>query len=79
MNTSGATPSVIAVGFDGSANSLAAVAGACTSETPIRDNVVVVGSKGGIAHAGLLLASTRLQLAERSRIPVVIVPTPERP
>ena len=42
---------------------------------PINADLVVVGSRGKSVHAGLLLGSTSLQLAERSTIPVVIVPT----
>ena len=42
---------------------------------PVHADLVVVGSRGKSVHAGLLLGSTSLQLAERSTIPVVIVPT----
>jgi nucleotide-binding universal stress UspA family protein len=41
---------------------------------PISATLVVVGSRGQSAHAGHLLGSTSLQLAERSTIPVVIIP-----
>lgn len=41
---------------------------------PINADLLVVGSRGQSAHAGLLLGSTSLQLAERSTVPLVIVP-----
>lgn len=44
------------------------------AEAPIFASLVVVGSRGHDAHAGHLLGSTSLQLAERTTIPVVIVP-----
>jgi nucleotide-binding universal stress UspA family protein len=43
---------------------------------PIAATLLVVGSRGQGAHAGHLLGSTSLQLAERSTIPLVIVPAP---
>ena len=48
---------------------------------PINADLVVVGSRGHGVHEGLMLGSTSLQLAERSSIPVVIVPSgrPGRP
>ena len=42
---------------------------------PIDADLVVVGSRGHGVHEGLMLGSTSLQLAERSSIPVVIVPS----
>jgi nucleotide-binding universal stress UspA family protein len=36
--------------------------------------LLVVGSRGAGAHAGTLLGSTSLKLAERARVPVAIVP-----
>jgi len=45
------------------------------AEEPLRANLLVVGSRGIGAHAGLLLGSTSLELAEHSTIPVVVVPT----
>ena len=42
---------------------------------PIAADLVVVGSRGHGVHEGLMLGSTSLQLAERSSIPVVIVPS----
>ena len=44
------------------------------TEPPIGADVLVVGSRGQGAHAGLLLGSTSLELAERSTVPIVIVP-----
>ncbi|MFI5036177.1 MAG: universal stress protein [Acidimicrobiales bacterium] len=41
---------------------------------PVNADLVVVGSRGQGAHAGLLLGSTSLEMAERSRVPLVIVP-----
>ena len=41
---------------------------------PVHADLVVVGSRGKSAHAGLMLGSTSLQLVERSTIPVVIIP-----
>lgn len=43
-------------------------------EDPVNADLLVVGSRGQGAHAGLLLGSTSLQLAERSSVPLVIVP-----
>ena len=45
------------------------------AEAPVFADLVVVGSRGRDEHAGMLLGSTSLQLAERSPVPVVIVPT----
>jgi nucleotide-binding universal stress UspA family protein len=42
---------------------------------PINADLVVVGSRGHGVHEGLMLGSTSLQLAERSSIPIVIVPS----
>jgi nucleotide-binding universal stress UspA family protein len=52
---------------------------ACTvmlrmADPPISADLLVVGSRGQGAHAGLLLGSTSLELAEHSSIPLVIVP-----
>jgi nucleotide-binding universal stress UspA family protein len=41
---------------------------------PLGGDLLVVGSRGQGAHAGLLLGSTSHELAERAVIPVVIVP-----
>lgn len=46
----------------------------CADE-PTNADLLVVGSRGRGAHAGHLLGSTSLQVAERSSIPIVIVPT----
>ncbi len=45
------------------------------AEAPVFADLVVVGSRGRDEHAGMLLGSTSLQLAERSPVPVVIVPS----
>jgi nucleotide-binding universal stress UspA family protein len=39
-------------------------------------DLVVVGSRGHGKRAGLMLGSTSLELAERSSVPVLIVPEP---
>ncbi|NNN01775.1 MAG: universal stress protein [Acidimicrobiaceae bacterium] len=44
-------------------------------DDPVNADLLVVGSRGQGAHAGLLLGSTSLQLAERSSVPLVIVPS----
>ena len=44
-------------------------------DAPLEADLIVVGSRGQGAHAGLLLGSTSLQLAEHSSIPVVVVPS----
>jgi nucleotide-binding universal stress UspA family protein len=41
---------------------------------PLSATLLVVGSRGQGAHAGHLLGSTSLQLAERSTVPLVIIP-----
>ena len=41
---------------------------------PITADLLVVGSRGQGAHAGLLLGSTSHELAEHSVVPLVIVP-----
>ena len=46
----------------------------CAGE-PTNADLLVVGSRGRNAHTGLLLGSTSLQLAERSAVPLVIVPS----
>ena len=43
-------------------------------EAPISASLLVVGTRGHHAHAGLLLGSTSLELAEHALVPVVIVP-----
>jgi len=45
-----------------------------SAEAPVAADLIVVGSRGQGAHAGLLLGSTSLELAERSAVPLVIVP-----
>ena len=42
--------------------------------------MLVVGSRGSGAHAGTLIGSTSLELAEHARVPVTIAPVllPER-
>jgi nucleotide-binding universal stress UspA family protein len=45
-----------------------------TSEPPQEAGLLVVGSRGGGAHAGTLLGSTSLEVAEHARVPVTIVP-----
>jgi nucleotide-binding universal stress UspA family protein len=47
------------------------------AEEPLRASLLVVGSRGVGAHAGLLLGSTSLELAEHSSIPLVVVPNVE--
>ena len=47
------------------------------AEEPLRASLLVVGSRGVGAHAGLLLGSTSLELAEHSTIPLVVVPNVE--
>lgn len=44
------------------------------AEAPISASVLVVGTRGHSAHAGLLLGSVSLEVAEHSPVPVVIVP-----
>jgi len=46
----------------------------CADE-PVHADLLVVGSRGQGGHAGLLLGSTSLQLAEHTTLPVVIVPS----
>jgi len=45
----------------------------CADE-PVGADMLVVGSRGAGAHAGLLLGSTSLELAEHTTIPLVVVP-----
>ena len=45
------------------------------ADGPIDADLLVVGSRGQSGHAGLLLDSTSLQLAERSTVALVIVPS----
>jgi nucleotide-binding universal stress UspA family protein len=45
-----------------------------TAVAPIAADLLVVGSRGQGAHAGLLLGSTSHELAEHAVIPLVIVP-----
>ncbi|MGD0312576.1 MAG: universal stress protein [Acidimicrobiales bacterium] len=47
------------------------------ADSPIGADLLVVGSRGQGAHAGLLLGSTSHELAEHATIPLVIVPTGE--
>jgi nucleotide-binding universal stress UspA family protein len=44
------------------------------ADDPVNADLVVVGSRGQGAHAGLMLGSTSLEMAERSRVALVIVP-----
>ncbi|HKH88012.1 MAG TPA: universal stress protein [Acidimicrobiales bacterium] len=44
------------------------------AQPPIEADLVVVGSRGHGARAGLLLGSTSHELAEHSHVPLVIVP-----
>ncbi|MBF6556498.1 MAG: universal stress protein [Acidimicrobiales bacterium] len=44
------------------------------ASAPVAADLIVVGSRGQGAHSGLLLGSTSLELAERTTIPLVIVP-----
>ncbi len=44
------------------------------AESPREASLIVVGSRGAGAHAGTLLGSTSLELAEHARVPVTIVP-----
>jgi nucleotide-binding universal stress UspA family protein len=46
------------------------------AEPPGSASLLVVGSRGSGAHAGTLLGSTSLELAEHARVPVTIVPRP---
>lgn len=48
-------------------------------DEPTGADLLVVGSRGQGVHAGLMLGSTSLQLAERSTIPLVIVPSGRDP
>ena len=45
-----------------------------TSQPPQEAGLLVVGSRGAGAHAGMMLGSTSLKLAERATVPVTIVP-----
>jgi nucleotide-binding universal stress UspA family protein len=47
-------------------------------EPPETAALLVVGSRGAGAHAGTLLGSTSLELAEHSSVPVTIVPPSSR-
>ncbi len=49
------------------------------TDAPINADLLVVGSRGQGAHAGMLLGSTSLELAEHSTIPLVIVPATRDP
>jgi len=44
------------------------------AQPPVSADLLVVGTRGQSAHAGHLLGSTSLELAQHSPIPVVIVP-----
>jgi nucleotide-binding universal stress UspA family protein len=48
------------------------------AEPPEETILLVVGSRGSGAHAGTLLGSTSLELAEHAPVPVTIVPPPTR-
>ncbi len=48
------------------------------AEGPERAAMLVVGSRGSGAHAGTLIGSTSLELAEHARVPVTIVPSSYR-
>ena len=45
------------------------------ADAPLRADLLVVGSRGTGKHFGLMLGSTSLEVTERSRIPVAIVPS----
>lgn len=47
------------------------------ADPPIAADLVVVGSRGHRGAVGLPLGSTSHELAEHSRVPVVIIPTPQ--
>jgi nucleotide-binding universal stress UspA family protein len=47
------------------------------ADPPIAADLVVVGSRGHQGAVGLPLGSTGHELAEHSRVPVVIVPVPQ--
>jgi nucleotide-binding universal stress UspA family protein len=49
-----------------------------TAQPPQEACLLVVGSRGAGAHGGMMLGSTSLKLAERSRVPVTIVPATYR-
>ena len=46
-----------------------------TTEPPFAVDLLVVGTRGTAKHAGVILGSTSLAIAERADVPVVIVPT----
>jgi len=48
------------------------------AEPPETAILLVVGSRGSGAHAGTLLGSTSLELAEHASVPVTIVPSSSR-
>jgi nucleotide-binding universal stress UspA family protein len=48
------------------------------AEPPESALLLVVGSRGAGGHAGTLLGSTSLELAEHAGVPVTIVPPPGR-
>lgn len=48
------------------------------AEGPERAAMLVVGSRGSGAHAGTLIGSTSLELAEHAWVPVTIVPSSYR-
>jgi len=48
------------------------------AESPEPAAMLVVGSRGAGAHAGTLIGSTSLELAEHTRVPVTIVPSSYR-
>jgi nucleotide-binding universal stress UspA family protein len=49
-----------------------------TAQPPQEAGLLVVGSRGAGAHAGMMLGSTSLKLAERAHVPVTIVPATYR-
>ena len=50
----------------------------CDAE-PVGADLVMVGSRGQNAHAGMVLGSTSMELSERSRVALVIVPSGRAP
>ena len=46
------------------------------TEAPHGVDLLVVGTRGEAQHAGVILGSTSLAVAERANVPVVIVPAP---
>ena len=46
------------------------------AQAPINATLLVMGTRGHSAHAGLLLGSVSLEVAENATVPVVVVPVP---